>query len=390
MFQFNRYGFLQNTNVSKDVLFGAISKYNKDSNASEFYVALRTLLENYDDLSICLMALRVSSWLRDDDSLCTQRNEDLYKIVEKTARRELDCFSQQELLGLLGVEWFVKRGLTDSIRLANDLETDFPRDSYMNDTLTNSHLYALPSYSGFFSTIESILLLWFFATVINGKTLVLAPEKYWWGYEVRFEDIFGSLVAIAREEDASKVSWIPRDSVFQWFKNSEWEKKKIFHKFKCTKYPIIVSILNNYFIHYSGIEVMPVDVIMFIRGGDKVDQETVPFPEKLVLKELQQLQHNGRVGLLSDDWALANQYAMKLPFVENLTHSDSSGHFFGSCRTKNDVMKIIQNVLALCLAPVAVGCPSSNLINAVNYYRKGVGREIYKSELFPVATYLLL
>lgn len=390
MFQFNRYGFSQNTNVSKDVLFGAIRQYNKDHDTKVLFSKLTSLLYSYEDVSICLMTLRVLSWLKDDDYISSQMKEDIYIIVEKIANKKMDCFSQQELLGLLGYKWFVERDLTDAIRLGFDLDRNFTLNEHQNEDIDNSYFYALPPFSGFFSTIESILLLWFFATVVNGKTLVLAPEKYWWCYDISFEDIFGSFIAIAKEEDAIKASWITRDSVFEWFQNSESTTKKSFHKFKCIKYPAIISILNNYFIQY-GVKRLPiVDVVVFLRGGDKVEQETVSYPENLVFKELQKIQDHGRIGLLSDDWALANQYSMKLPYLENLTQSDSAGHFLGNCRTKNDVMKIIQNVLALCYAPVAIGCPSSNLINAVNYFRRGVGRDIYKSELFPVSTYLLL
>ena len=390
MFQFNRYGFLQNTNVSKEALFSAIIQYNKDSNVIEFYFRLISLLEKHEDVSICLMALRVFSWLQNDGSLSSKRKEDLFKIVENIAKNKLDCFSQKELLGLLGAKWFIERDLTDSIKLAYDLERGFTLGEYKNESIESQYLYGLPCTSGFFSTIESILLLWFFATIINRKTLVLAPERYWWSYEVRFEDLFGSLIAIAKEEDARKVSWIPRDSVSQWFQTSESTTKTSFNNFKCNKYPLIISMLNNYFIQYGAEKLPPVDVLVFIRGGDKLEQETVSLPENLVIMELEQLKTHGRIGLLSDDWAMANKYATKLPYVENLTQSDSAGHFLVHCRTRNDVMKIIQNVLALCFTPVAIGCPSSNLINAVNYYRRGVGREVYKSELFPISTYLLL
>jgi hypothetical protein len=390
MFQFNRYGRPKNTYVPEDVLFLAIRQYIENSDVGRFYCTLMSLLEKYCDVSVCLMALRVSSWLRNGEFSGQPGKDALYTIVEESINEKIDCFQQQELLGLLGRDWFRARDLTSKVDLAIDLQGDYKRGGGFCEFTGGPLFYALPSFSGLFSTIESIFLLWFFATEIRGGTLVLAPERYWWRYEIPFRDIFGSFFSIIMEEDVANVSWVPRSELFQWFQSSEPDVKKKFHNFKCANYPIIISIFNNYFLQSGEKQLTPVDAIVFIRGGDKIDQETVPFPEQLVLEELQHLQSHGRVGLLSDDWTLANQYSSKLPYVVNLTQTDSSGHYLGRCRTKADVIKIIQNMLALCLTPVAVGCPSSNLINAANYYRRGTGRDVYKSDLFPVPTYLLL
>jgi hypothetical protein len=396
MIQFNIYNRdNEPPDLSRDVDL-ACDDYRTGGDVSQLAARLELLTVRHpNSLKLFLMFLRAKMWEGRSalgDSLSSVAIHTLKSHLEPPVHH----FAQQEIIGILGLELYNQiRQTNDPLALAVNIHLFSISKKSVSFEFETSHrslpIHFLPSTSGFFSIIENILLMDFHAR-ISGRRLVLAPEKFWWPYEVTFRELFGDIFEVAEPCEVDGISWFPRDSAMLWLNELHAEHQFEFFKFKCFAYQRIRTRCENY-LRLSSVSELKTDSssVLFLRAGDKFLQETIPFPDHMIAFELGSLSTIGeRALVLSDDYSLGKRLEMRFSGVNNISRTRMEGHTLGGNRHRQDVIEIIQNYLCLAKGKVVAGCPSSNLMNAANLTRLGSGCHVHTSDLFPVAAYLLL
>ncbi len=341
------------------------------------------------------MLLRVKHW-EGTPTLHKAFSGHLQPSLASHLEKAIPHFAQQEIFSLLGEEFFSSNPsfVRSPLTLARAINHLAVSSNTPLPPLTAPHqgnpIYFAPVFSGFFSIIENLLLMDFFSRLAGGH-LVLSPEQFWWGYEVRFSEIFPSLFQIADPSQTERISWFTRDGAADWLQSQTPELQFEFFKFKCAQYNLISDHCAK-FLERLGVSQLDYNSssVLFLRGGDKFSQETVPFPDSLVTFELGRLSSLGDgVQVLSDEFNMAQELQNRFPGVQNISRQSMQGHTLLGNRNRQDVIEILQNFLFLSNSRVAAGCPSSNLMNAANQARIGRGCPAYTSKTFPVPAYLL-
>jgi hypothetical protein len=245
-----------------------------------------------------------------------------------------------------------------------------------------------PRKSGFFSVIENIIVALFIAEQ-DGVVLMLPPEKDWWPYEVSFHQIFGNSLGLKYDKNISLESSIDFDAAREKVAYLGLDDANVFYVHKRKIYNVIYNLVLKYL---SGLEIIEQGIpIYFVRAGDKLELETVLPPMNLVEKSLLSvLDKFGSIGIISDDYVHAEKLRLRLNHigVYNLTSKNCYGHELSTSTSENDVITILKNFVLLRQSPVALSCPSSNLVNAAHWARKSDEQNIF-SALNPVEKYLL-
>ncbi|MEY2600150.1 MAG: hypothetical protein RLZZ142_2409 [Verrucomicrobiota bacterium] len=402
MLQFHRYYDQADPAEFNEACARLCDGFQSSGDLQGFTLGLTSLLSRFPDHpKLLLMCLRALSWTRQPGFPFTV-SQDFLQIFRRHLTPPRPHFFQQETLGVLGREFFEANalplesfalGLHTQSRpsLAHPPSPVLPPQDPMRQPV-----YFLPAYSGFFSMVEAVLLMDFYATTIAGGRLVLAPESYWWKYEVSFREIYGSLFEVLPPDAAQGITFFDRNSVARWLETAGPDVQQSFFDFKCARYQQVHQLSRQFLASRSVPPFAPeTGAVLYLRGGDKFAQETVPFPQRLIDEELrflleQQSMGGGEVSVLSDDWNLSVAITERFPGVRNLTRPSMKGHTITNHRSTRDVIEILENFLLLCDAPVCAACPSSNLVNAAHHFRMGAGRKVHTSRLFPVTSYLML
>ncbi|MGQ0709287.1 MAG: hypothetical protein ACT4NV_06005 [Rhodoferax sp.] len=404
MFQFNRYQHPDEVPELHAGLNALCAHYEQFHDHAFMARRALDLLERHPgSLKLLLVNLRLQLWCQEGEGphLGVEAMAPVLRTaLERRLGSALAHFAQQEILGVLGEAGAaaLAPGL-EQLESARRVQARVGHAGLLaqaerplgRDAGAKPAIYFLPAASGFFSTLENVLLMAFYTELCGGR-LVLAPQRYWWRYGLAFDAIFGDLFEIADESQSAGVNWYTRDSVAQWLAQAGAEVQGRFFDYKCQCYPQLFDAIADFLRQFPDDASLEAQgFIAFLRGGDKFSQETVAFPHRLIESMLDAaVQRHGSVQLLSDDWRLAESLARVFPGVRNITQPSSQGHQFASHVTAEDVLKILRNFHALCTCAVSAGCPSSNLVNAANVVRLVRGREVLVSRLFPVPAYLLL
>lgn len=295
-------------------------------------------------------------------------------------------FYKQEIVACLGMElacdyynlteeqYFMYLGFT---------QDDDELPSYMPKGVM---LYQ-PRNSGFFSIIENLIVAKYVARM-NSKQLIVDNTYAWWDYKEPFEDIFRDFTIV--DTLPANPHAIHFESMRDFIFTATDEQMYQFYKFKIQAYEKILRDIRWY---YRKDEVYNVTKsgLIFLRGGDKLEAETILPPEDLILKDVAALARRvPRRFVLSDDYVLAERIVDKDDAVINITPFGHRGyrHRYGE---KVSCLPILKNYLALVDCTESLACPSANLVNAAHWSRpEGMSLAFNYNTTNPVYRYALI
>lgn len=225
-----------------------------------------------------------------------------------------------------------------------------------------------PRNSGFFSVIENMIVAAYVAR-LNNKELLIDNTYAWWDYKEPFDDIFRTTFTIVDRLPANPHA-IHFESMRDFIFTASPAHIDQFSQFKVQMYGKIEREIRRYHTVKSG-ETYPVlDAgLIFLRGGDKLEAETILPPMDLLMQDIAALKRRvSRRLVLSDDYVLAERIVDKDDAVINITPFDHRGyhHKYGE---KVSCLPILKNYIALIDCEESLACPSANLVNAANWTR---------------------
>jgi hypothetical protein len=245
---------------------------------------------------------------------------------------------------------------------------------------TSGALLLRPVRSGFFSVIENIIAAQFVAYE-NGYDLILSPESDWWPYEIAFSDLTESL--FQPKNVASPVGIINFDAMRAYAMDLNIEKLGRFGAFKQSRYFALRELLARKF---NSTQSPSFEHYYYLRGGDKVANETVALPTEVVSTALLKcVETQSPIGVLSDDHHAAERLCemMGPDRARNLTSSEFSGHFLDNAVSEADVRAIVENFLLLSASRTLLSCPTSNLVNAAHWANSATRHQISAQSVVP-------
>lgn len=275
-------------------------------------------------------------------------------------------FYKQEIVSCLGMEL-----ACDHYKLTDEQYYKYAGVSFDSNSLFNlpyipdgSMVYQ-PRNSGFFSVIENMIAAAYVAR-LNNKELLIDNTYAWWDYKEPFEDIFRTTFTLIDRLPAN-----PQAIHFESMRNFIFTASPMhinqFSQFKVFMYGQIEREIKSY---YKGEKYNVKSAgLIFLRGGDKLEAETILPPEDLIMKDVAALARRvPRRLVLSDDYVLAERIVDKDNAVTNITNFGHRGyrHRYGA---KVSCLPILKNYLALIECEESLACPSANLVNAANWTR---------------------
>ena len=284
-------------------------------------------------------------------------------LINLPSFKKLNYFYKQEIVACMGMElacdWYK---LTDEqyFTYLGFTQDDDELPSYIPQGVM---LYQ-PRDSGFFSVIENLIVAKYVARM-NNKQLIVDNTYAWWGYDEPFEDIFRDFTLV--DNVPANPQAIHFDSMRNFIFTATDEHMYEFYKFKIQMYKKILRDIRWYYkdevynVARSG--------LIFLRGGDKLETETISPPEHLLYRDIAALARRvSRRVVLSDDYALAEKVANKESVITNITPREHTGyrHAYGG---KVSCKPILKNYLALVDCKESLACPSANLVNAAHWSR---------------------
>jgi hypothetical protein len=127
--------------------------------------------------------------------------------------------------------------------------------------------------------------------------------------------------------------------------------------------------------------------VMFVRGGDKLQTETILPPMKFLLRDLKWMARRCDARyVISDDKHVGEAVSALDSYAVDKSNKVEGGyhHYFGR---KISCMNILSNFMSMVEAKENLSCPSANLVNAAQWSR--IDKENY-SFANPVYRYLLI
>ena len=286
-------------------------------------------------------------------------------------------FAKQELVGCLGFErsaskWNITE---DQWRLYQGFAEDFPLDVRATEFVSYR-----PRSSGFFSTIENLIAAHIIAD-LEGKRLAVDLTGNWWAYDELFEDIFGDTFEFTKDGSLPQMSF--EGMRHKWFHADD----KLASTLAYLKQHYYTMILDDIAKVAHPITNMDSAGTMFVRGGDKLQTETVLPPMKFLHEDLKWMARRCDARyVLSDDQNLGEVVSSLDAYVVNKSNKIVGGyhHHFGH---KQSCMNILRNYMSMVEAKENMSCPSANIVNAAQWSRND--KENY-SLSNPVHRYLLI
>jgi hypothetical protein len=286
-------------------------------------------------------------------------------------------FYKQELVGCLGFEHSARKW---------DITEDQWRlyQGFTEDNVDVNHRTGKVSYrprnSGFFSVIENIIAAEIVAEM-QGKQMLIDLSGNWWGYDEPFEDIFCDTFEFTKDGELPKIDF---DSMRRLWLNADDRLAACLGDHKQRWYTAIVEDIACI---ASPITNMDSAGVMFVRGGDKLQTETILPPMGFLLRDLKWMARRcDERYVISDDQRVGEAVSALDAFVVDKSNKVEGGyhHHYGS---KISCMNILTNYMSMVEAKENMSCPSANLVNAAQWSR--IDRENY-SFANPVYRYLLI
>jgi hypothetical protein len=300
-----------------------------------------------------------------------------------------DSFSYEELIACLGFDF--------SSQL--DIRRNHNNDLFdsINPLRQNDSDYVLyrPAKSGFFSVLENIVNAHILAEAI-GKKLLLDESGDWWIYKIPFQNLFGGQfrsAGITSLLQSTNLKAVRLDfPVMRYFAALLAFEAPIFFKTqkRALYQPLCTSLSLNSNLKDTSHKDRP---LFYFRAGDKLLLESIRPPTDFIIKDMKLgLRNYGKISILSDDWSTAKSLGDILgggANVINLTEPQFRGYFSKSVNPQlpidtnglDDIRAIINNFTYMVQSAFLVGCPSSNLVNAVQWCRPESPRYLQLSSL---------
>lgn len=279
---------------------------------------------------------------------------------------KLNYFYKQEIVACLGMERACAHYKLTDEQYNTYIGVSFDSDSVFTIPFipTGSMLYQ-PRNSGFFSVIENMIVAAYVARM-NNKELLIDNTYAWWDYKEPFNDIFRTTFTLV-----DKLPTNPQAIHFESMRDFIFTASPMhinqFSQFKVFMYEKIEREIKSYYkdekynVEGAG--------LIFLRGGDKLEAETILPPMDLIMKDVTALARRvSRRVVLSDDYVLAERIVDRDNAVINITPFGHRGyrHRYGE---KVSCLPILKNYLALVDSQESLACPSANLVNAANWSR---------------------
>jgi hypothetical protein len=315
--------------------------------------------------------------------------------VTQSSFEEANVYEKQELFDCLGISplaQLIGTGFDfSSLSTAWD-DSDFSVNVDLVNPKPDETWTYIPPPTGFFSVIENIVLAQFFCK-INNKVFRLDTQHNWWRYPVPFLQLFQNTSSPEFNVNLPSGKYVMWDTLRYYFRHINPSVFGLLKSFKIQQYARIKRALSHYL---DDIDLRarpaPEECIVFIRGGDKVQLETISAPSELLLSDIEALrQRRISVRVLSDDYGLADTLVQSLGLGEgaNLTASSRTGYHLQNGHSLDDVHTIINNFLVLSNAKYSLGCPSSNLVNSAHWSNR-ILDDSFKPRSIPCLRYLYL
>jgi hypothetical protein len=302
-----------------------------------------------------------------------------WNTIEKMLPAKLpdNFFYKQELVGCLGFEQSARKwGITEDQWVLYQGLDDWFHTARVSGELVSYQ----PRSSGFFSVIENIIAAHIVAE-INGKQLAIDLSGNWWSYHEPFEDIFGDLFTYTKDGTLPQISF---DGMRQVWINPDDVMAATLSNKKAALYNNILQRICRYVVPICGAYSSGV---MFVRGGDKLQTETILPPMGFLLKDLKWMARRcDERYVISDDKHVGEAVSALDSFIVDKSNKVEGGyhHHFGR---KVSCMNILRNYLMMVEAKENMSCPSANLVNAAQWSRNDKENYSFSN---PVYRYLLI
>ena len=284
-------------------------------------------------------------------------------------------FYKQEIVGCVGFEraareWGIDE---DKWQLYQCLDTEMNRGFKRS----GEAVFYQPRSSGFFSVVENIIAAQTVAEM-DGHDFYVDLSGNWWNYDEPFDQIFPTAFKYGSgvpqmNFDGFRKTWLqPTDMTALWLADA-----------KCRAYDHVLRDLYQ----IGTVQGMEEAGTIFVRGGDKLDTETIRPPTDMWFKELRWMARrcSSRI-VLSDDANLAEDVCNLDGYAINRGDQLQGGYHHLPGR-KVSCLPIVNNYLAMVEAKENFSCPSANIVNAAQWSR--CDTENY-SLSNPVYRYLLI
>ena len=286
-------------------------------------------------------------------------------------------FYKQEIVGCLGYERAWRRyGIgEDQWMLYQGFDDILPHYH-----APDSFICYQPRSSGFFSVIENIIAAACVAQ-IEGYRMTVDLSGNWWAYDEPFEDIFGDTFDYTKEGVLPKMSF---DVMRKAWMTPTDTTAALLSTMKSEWYGKIYQAIGAYAPTVKDIDNCGV---IFVRGGDKLQTETITSPVGLIRRDLKMMERLCQTRyVLSDDKDVGETIAGLDGYVIDRSHQVEGGYHHQPGR-KTSCMNILGNYLAMVEAKMNLSCPSANLVNAAQWTRND---DENISQANPVYRYLLI
>lgn len=299
--------------------------------------------------------------------------DDIKPMLPKELPRTF--FYKQEITGCVGFErtartWGIDE---DKWQLYQCLDTEMNRGFKRS----GEAVFYQPRSSGFFSVVENIIAAQTVAEM-DGHDFYVDLSGNWWNYDEPFDQIFPTAFKYGSgvpqmNFDGFRKTWLqPTDMTALWLADA-----------KCRAYDHVLRDLYQ----IGTVAGMEEAGTIFVRGGDKLDTETIRPPTDMWFKELRWMARrcSSRI-VLSDDANMAEDVCNLDGYAINRSDQLQGGYHHLPGR-KVSCLPIVNNYLAMVEAKENFSCPSANIVNAAQWSR--CDTENY-SLSNPVYRYLLI
>jgi len=284
----------------------------------------------------------------------------------------------QEIAGCIGYEqasrqwhisedqWYLLQGYNDDVIA--------PGGNVMH-----GYIMYRPHSAGFFSVIENIIVA-SIAAQRDGYGLKIDLSGNWWAYEEPFEDIFEDVFEFCN----GGLPILQFESMRKRFFSSNFFSATESMNMKTGWYNEIYYAISS----YAGTGGIEDDCgTMFLRGGDKLQTETILPPMKFLLRDLKWMARRcDERYVLSDDKHVGEAVSALDAYAVDKSNKVDGGyhHHFGR---KTSCMNILSNYMTMVEAKENLSCPSANLANAAQWSRNDKDNYSLSN---PVYRYLLI
>jgi hypothetical protein len=239
----------------------------------------------------------------------------------------------------------------------------------------NNKIHYMPRRSGFFSTIENIINAAFYASNQNSM-LALPPQNHWWPYPLDIANLLQMtpLRSLISFDNQNPNRYITFDQPRQFIRGTSSEKLGKFARWKHLIYSDMLEEIQRSLGPSMSQEILESigQPVLFIRGGDKLDYETVQIPDPIVGDMLNSVSccQAEKIAIISDSFELSKNMSKKFSNhpLKVLTPPSQTGYFHSKHMNSSEGTKIMLAYFCLIAqSPIPISDPSSNLVNAAHW-----------------------